>query len=255
MATDRNRASDDELPPRPGTREYRRAHGAVDPHVARATALSRDRIVEVALEVLVKDGLDAVSMRRVASELGTGPASLYAHVGDKQELLEWMLDAVIGTVEIPEPDPARWQEQLKEAGRSIRAAWTAHNDIALVSLGNVPTTPNALECSERLLAIMAAGGVPKQLAGWFVDRFAQYIDADAYEGAILNVRFAGDREAGHAWFLEIRQFFRDLPPARFPHLTGMVEELTSGGDDQRFEFGMSLLVDGLADQVRRANEK
>src|SRR5215475_10267794 len=79
--------------------------------------LSRDLIVETAIRLLDADGLDGVSMRRVADELGTGPASLYAHVANKEELLDLVLDRVLAEVELPEPDPARWQEQLREIGR------------------------------------------------------------------------------------------------------------------------------------------
>jgi AcrR family transcriptional regulator len=241
------------MPLRPGSREHRRARGERDPHTARP-ALSRARMVAAALQVLDAEGLAAVSMRRVAAELGTGPASLYAHVGDKQELLDLVLDAVLGGVEVPTPDADRWQEQLKQTARAMRDALAAHNDVALVSLGNVATTPNALALCEGLLGIMAAGEVPPQLAGWFIDRLVQYVDADAYEGAMFAVRFGSDMEAAHQWIADIRAFYHALPASRFPHLAAMVGELTQGDGDERFEFGLSLLVDGLADQARRARD-
>lgn len=252
MTSDRAVPDDLALPPRPGSRAHRRARGVHDAHATSRTTLSRERIVAAAIEVLDAEGLDAVSMRRVATELGTGPASLYAHVGDKQELLDLVLDEVLGAVEVPDPDPARWQEQLKDVARAIRQAYKPHNDVAVISLGNIPTTPNVLRLSDRLLGIMLAGGVPMQLAGWFIDQLAKYIDADSVEGAILGRRFGGDHEAGMQWFREIRQYYHDLPRERFPNIAAMQEELTGGGDDERFEFGLGLLVDGLADRTRRA---
>ena len=77
-------------------------------------ALSREAIVATALDVLRAEGMDAVSMRRVAADLGTGPASLYAHVTGKDELLDLLYDEVVGTIPLPVPDPARWQEQATQ---------------------------------------------------------------------------------------------------------------------------------------------
>ena len=72
----------------------------------RRQVLDRDRIVEVALRIIDEEGIDGLSMRRIAEELDTGPASLYAHVSGKEELLDLVLDRVIGEIELPEPDPA-----------------------------------------------------------------------------------------------------------------------------------------------------
>ena len=80
------------------------------------TPLTREAIVEAALAVLDAEGLEGVSMRRVAQRLGTGPASLYQHVSNKDELLELVLDRVAGDIEIPEPGvgPDAWQAPLKD---------------------------------------------------------------------------------------------------------------------------------------------
>jgi len=74
--------------------------------------ITREAIVEAALHLLGSDGLDELSMRRLADELDSGPASLYWHVGSKDGLLELLFDRVIGEVEMPAPEPDRWQEQL-----------------------------------------------------------------------------------------------------------------------------------------------
>ena len=82
--------------------------------------LTRDAIVEAALTLLDRDGLAGLSMRKLAQELGAGAASLYWHVGNKEELLSLLLDRIVGEGEPPEPDPARWQEQVKEMARESR---------------------------------------------------------------------------------------------------------------------------------------
>lgn len=210
--------------------------------------LSQGLVVETALGVLRAEGLDAVSMRRVAQELGTGPASLYAHVSDKDELLELMLDHVAGEISVPEPDPDRWQEQIKEVARESRRVWTSYNDIARVSLANIPTRANQLRIAEGMLAILRAGGVPDQAAAWFVDRLGMQIDADAIEGSVYLARLKEGWDP-ERYFDEIRTIFLGLPADRFPVIASMADTLMTGGGDERFEFGLDLLVRGLASYV------
>jgi AcrR family transcriptional regulator len=81
---------------------------------ARRTALTLEGIVAAALEVLDEAGVAGFSMRGVAERLGTGAASLYAHVSGKDELLELAYDELVGQVPLPEPDPDRWREQVHQ---------------------------------------------------------------------------------------------------------------------------------------------
>ena len=76
----------------------------------RAPAADARAIVDAALVLLERDGLQGLSMRRLAQELGAGAASLYWHVGDKEELLSLLLDRIVGEAQVPEPDPENWQE-------------------------------------------------------------------------------------------------------------------------------------------------
>jgi AcrR family transcriptional regulator len=212
--------------------------------------LSRALIVDTALAILDDEGLDGLSMRRVAQELGTGPASLYAHVANKDELLELLLDRVSSEITVPDPDPARWQDQLADVYREIYRVLNQHADIARVALGTVPTGANTLRVSERVLGILLAGGVPPQIAAWSIDRLFLYVAADSFEGSIhlANQRAAGmSIEEYYGQFIgQLHGFFASLPPAQFPHMTEHVDVLTSGGGDARFEFGLTLLIQGIA---------
>src|SRR3954466_14559300 len=75
--------------------------------------LNREKIVEAALVLLERDGMQGLRMRKLARELGTGAASLYWHVGDKEELLNLLLDRIVGEAEVVTPDAEHWQEQVK----------------------------------------------------------------------------------------------------------------------------------------------
>jgi AcrR family transcriptional regulator len=236
-------AGDTAIPP-PPWRKPRKAPPSRQP-------LSQDLIVEVALRILDREGLDGLSMRRIADELDTGAASLYAHVSNKDELLEIMADQVAGEVELPEPDPQRWQEQVKEVCRQIARALAAHADIARVYLANVPTGPNALRISERLFTIMLVGNVPPQVAGVALDRLFLYVSADAYEGALYSVRQRASGKSAERWmadyFGQLHDYYAGLPTDRFPNTVKYLDELMSGSGDARFEFGLDLLVRGIAE--------
>jgi AcrR family transcriptional regulator len=219
------------------------------PRAARERArapLSRDAIVEAALRVLDRDGYDGLSMRRVAEELGTGVASLYWHLANKEELLQLVLDRVIGEVDIPAPEPERWQEQLKEIAREWRRVYANHRDVARISQGRIPVGPNALMATEALLAILRSARLPDQVSAHAVDLLALYMDAVAVEHGAGLPSPAGEDVPPHEVVAMIRDYFASLPPERFPNLVALAEPLTTGGSDVRFEFGLDLIIRGLA---------
>ena len=125
--------------------------------------LTRELIVDAALVLLERDGLQGLSMRRLAQELDSGAASLYWHVGDKEELLNLLLDRIVGETPVPEPDPENWQGTVKELARAVRKHLAGRRDAAQLSLGRVPAGPNALPILERNLAVLAAS--PAAAAG------------------------------------------------------------------------------------------
>ena len=101
------------LPPLPIPHRRRRP--------TRRTAHTREAIVAAAIDVLDEAGTRGISMRRVAERLGTGAASLYAHVSGREELLELVFDELAGQVRLPTPDPLRWREQIHEIFSDWRA--------------------------------------------------------------------------------------------------------------------------------------
>jgi AcrR family transcriptional regulator len=218
------------------------------------------------LPLLDAEGLDALTMRRVAEELGTGPASLYAHVAHKEDLVAALLDRIIGELELPgEPDSKRWQEQVKEFARRSRAIYGRHADIVRASIGSIPSGDNALHMIEWLLSVLLAGGVSPQVAAWGVDILGLYITATAYEESLEELQHAGgevhwsrhDRDPTTlaAFQEEVRDWFETLPADRYPTLVSMAGPLTTGDDDERFEFGLEVLVRGIASTVSEPRRK
>lgn len=203
--------------------------------------LTRDAIVEAALAVLDRDGLSGLSMRRLAQELGAGAASLYWHVGNKEELLSLVLDRIVGEGDPPEPDPPNWQEQVKQMARDTRRLLGSHRDAAQISLGRIPVGPHSMPVLERYLAVLAAAGLPGRVVAHAADMFALYVGGFAFEESI-QVPPLGDASASTA---QLADYFRSLPPDQFPTLVSLADDLTAGDADERFEFALELLVRGL----------
>jgi AcrR family transcriptional regulator len=209
--------------------------------------LSLETVVEAGLRILRAEGIDAVSMRRVAAELDTGPASLYVYVENRQDLLNKMFDAVIGEVELTEkPNPKRWRKQLEELLTRMRDAMDRYPGIARVPLANIPTGPNATRGADHVLGFLRAGGVNDQDAAWFVDVVFLYVNAAAYETSIWVAE--GVTEEDHD---EMHETFHNLDPEQYPNMAALATQLTSGTGDERFLFGLRLMIGGLRSATDR----
>ncbi len=216
----------------------------------RREPLTQDRIVEVALELLRAEGYEAVTMRRLALELGTGPASLYAHVENRRELDQLIVDRVIDESLIPDPDPEHWEDQVKDVMRRIRAMYQRHPGVARATMAMIPTGPSALMTIERMLGILLAGGVPPQLAAWACDLIPLYVGAVSFEESLWSSDVAGADER-ELFVAQLRDYLQSLPTASFPTVVALAAVLTTGDGEDRFEFGIDVLVSGLAAVARR----
>lgn len=216
--------------------------------------LSADRIVDVAIEQMREHGYDAVTMRSIAKALDTGPASLYAHVANRADLDQLVVGKVTGLLDVPDPDPDRWDEQLRQTLRDMLEVYRSHRGVARATLGMIPVEPGVWVVSERLLALLRAGGVPDQYSAWAVDVLSLLVASVAVEEDIWYQR-AGDRSGDvseEATVAEVREIFANLPPEHFPLLTSMADVLTAGSGDERFEFAITLMVEGLKAVSARA---
>ena len=215
--------------------------------------LDRDRVVRVALELLDEVGLEGLSMRRLADRLGIKAASVYWHVRDKEELLDLVFDRVIGEIEVPEPEPSRWRGQVAEVAREMRRVTNSHRDIARVQLGRFPLGPNALTFSEGLHAILRSGGLPDRTSAYAGQLLPLYVSAFALEEG-SGLRSPSGEEASPEDVLgAIRGYLGSLPAERFPNLVALAGDITGGDPDERFEFGLELLLDGLERSLTRGD--
>jgi len=230
-----------ESPPRPRSTRDRPAK----------PPLSEDVILDVALRILRKEGLEAVTMRRLASELDTGPASLYVYISGRDALREAMLDRVAGMIELEEPDPARWREQVHRLAEEMLATMEAHPGIAEVAVANPLTGERSLLIADNLLALLLAGGVTAQDAAWACDIIPLITTASAVETAVYQER----EQAGFAesdFHAHLHEVFSSLPVSRFPHIVALSREMINGDGEERFAFAIDVFLDGLAARAQRS---
>jgi AcrR family transcriptional regulator len=223
------------LPPPPWERAARRRPTRLP--------LTREAIVDAALAVLTRDGASAVTMRRVAEELSTGPASLYAHVNDKEELENLVFDRIAGEVPLPTPDAARWREQVKELLQNSMETFSRYPGVATFAFARIPYGPNALASSEALLELLRLGGVDDRVAAFATDLLHQYVLANAYEHSVMPAGGDGFEKAMEH-YKQVNAYFKSLPAERFPNVVRLADALFDVGQD-RFEFGLDILLTGL----------
>ena len=202
---------------------------------AARTPLSTERIVDTTLELIAKEGYDAVTMRRIASALGTGPSSLYAHVASKRQLDQLLIDRIVQGVELPEPDPDRWEEQVKDIGRLFLARLQAYPGVARAAIGNIPLGFSAMRASE----------LPDRVVAYAADLLPLYINAVAFEQNVRGSATGADAEP-EDFRTQLRDYFAAFPADQFPNFIALADALVEGDDTERFEFGLDVLVSGLA---------
>jgi AcrR family transcriptional regulator len=242
--------------PEPPWRTRRKAPVARQP-------LSAEAVIETALRLVDRDGLDALSMRRVAQELGTGAASLYAYFANKDELLEQLLDRIIGEIPLPVVPPKSHESPESPGGRAAgaagdwaavvkrscwesRAVFLAHRDLVKVARASIPVGPNSLRYIEAMLAVLRGAGIPDRIAAWGMDQMSLVIVADAVESAIHASHGRQTEADAEPYLAQVREYFGALPADRFPNLVAMAPAMTEGSGDERFAFAIDLMVDGLA---------
>ncbi|MGD0809788.1 MAG: TetR/AcrR family transcriptional regulator C-terminal domain-containing protein [Acidimicrobiales bacterium] len=217
--------------------------------------LTREAIVDAALAVLDAVGMDGLSMRRVAQELGTGAASLYWHVRNKDELFQLVFDRVTREIVLPEPDAARWQDQLKLLGYEMRKALSKHRDVARISFGRVPTGPQMALLTEWLFTLLQPVGIPDRAIAYIGDVAGLYVGAFCFEES-LGVSSPTGEDLPPEQIVEMfRGYMQSLPAERFPRTLASLDLIFEFNPEDRFEFGLDLMISGLEKYAERAAKR
>ncbi|MFF2383498.1 TetR/AcrR family transcriptional regulator [Streptomyces sp. NPDC058108] len=215
------------------------------PSGGRKKPITVDAIISTAFAIVEAEGYDALTMRRVATALETGPSSLYAHVVNKEDLDELLIGRLCAGIELPEPDPARWRQQLTDVCTQLRDQYLRYPGISRAAIAAAPSHLETLRVAEGMLALLLAGGIAPQVAAWALDSLSLYVNAYSLEVSLVNSRLGrGDDE----WVVsreELLRRFAALPDDTFPRTRRYAAELTAGSVHDRFDFTIGLMIDGL----------
>ena len=205
--------------------------------------LSRQRILRAAVALADQGGVDALSMRKLAQQLDVVPMALYKHVANKDELLDGMVDLVIGDIEPPAGN-TDWKTAIRRRVLSARRALLRHPWASRVIESRTTPTPTVLAYMDSMIGMFRAGGfsidlthhamhaMGSRLLGFTQELFDDSVDLDPEATAVMVQQMA----------------------CRYPHITQLVMAITHdqasvvgpGCDDQfEFEFALDLLLDGL----------
>jgi AcrR family transcriptional regulator len=204
-----------------------------------------DAIISTAFGIVENEGYEALTMRRVATALETGPSSLYAHVVNKEDLDELLIGRLCAEIDLPEPDPVTWRQQAISVCTQLRDQYLRYPGISRAAFAVAPSNLDTLRVSEGLLAILLAGGVDPQTAAWAIDSLVLYVNAYSLEVSLVGEQPTGDEIGWIVSRAELLRRFAALPDT-FPQTKRYAAELTAGTSHDRFDFTIGLMIDGLA---------
>ncbi|MEA2661005.1 MAG: hypothetical protein QOH08_577 [Chloroflexota bacterium] len=196
--------------------------------------LTRSRIAQAALAIVDRDGLDALSMRRLGAELGVEGMAIYRHFPNKAAVLAGVVEVLLAELVIPPPSDVPWQTVFREASRGYRALLLRHPH-AIPLLATLPLSdPAAARAAGAVMALLRAAGFDAQSALKTLATITSYVIGVAQ----WEVGTAPYRQArGDAPFA--------LPPDADPYLVELLPQLAEDDCDETFEFGLDVIVRGL----------
>jgi AcrR family transcriptional regulator len=235
---------DDELPAAVAAAWGVRAHPGKGPK----PGLTLQRIVAAAVKIASRDGLDAVSMSRVAAELGASTMSLYRYVNAKDEMVKLMIDAAWGPP--PEAEPGTgWRAALSRWAWGMRTAFRRHPWAARVPISGLPILPNEVAWFEQALADMHDSGLTEAEKASVIMLVSGYVRTLATLESDLEAAVRAAGVAPDEWMAAYPRMLAKLAdPAHYPALTKFIAAGVfdrADEPDDEFIFGLERILDGI----------
>jgi AcrR family transcriptional regulator len=244
-------------------RRARRLGGSQRPGRSRERT-SAEEIVATAVRIIDADGLDALTVRRLASELGVAAMTVYSYVRSKDELLDLVVDGVAGGVALP-PEEGEWRARAEALAHSLRTVLLAHPEGARLISERPIQSPNAFRIFDAGLGIFRDAGFPDEQAADAYFAFGNYVMGSVAQD-IVGVRLAPGSASGEVPAgAPAPTYVQQLPADQFPNIralapliygtTGRAAEPNPDSrvdtSSRRFDFGLDSLLDGLAARLDR----
>lgn len=198
---------------------------------ATSRKLSPEGIVATAMRVADTDGLDAVTIRRLASDLNVKPMSLYVHIATKDDLLALMMDEVVGEMLIDKPLPDDWRAALSEIARKSHAAYAAHPWVLEAFARGSRLGPNALQHARQQSRAVSGMGLPAEDVWMIVAIIDDFVIGNA------------QRVATRVPELSLEHLLSPGDLAVSPELVALPAASRAGVADKRFEIGLEGFLD------------
>jgi AcrR family transcriptional regulator len=206
---------------------------------SRRTPLSRERILKAAIKLADKEGIDSISMRKIAGTLKVEAMSLYNHVGNKEDLLDGMVDRVASEIELP-VIARDWKQSIRNRANSAHQVLLKHPWASMLMLSRINVGPAMLAYVNATIGCFREAGFTFEMT----DHAWNAVDNHIYGFTLqaLNFPFEPSEYASAA-----KEFMPMIPEQEYPHLRGMAMEIIEGRHHgvQDFEFGLELILDGL----------
>lgn len=204
-------------------------------------ALTRTGIVAAAMAVLRSEGLQKVTLRRLAAELDTGPASLYVYFRNAADLHAAVLDDLLGTVDLgPVSALGPWRDRLGAVLSSYIDVLMRYPSLARSALLTRPSGACYLDLVEALVALLREGGVEADRAAWAVDLLLQFATATGAEQATHR-----ESPENHDEWDALSTAIDNADPERHPQIRELGQQLLSGTGIARMHWGLTVLLNGI----------
>ena len=207
--------------------------------VVKRQPLSRRRILEAAVRFADREGLEALSMRKLGSELGVEAMSLYNHVPNKGALFDGMVEVLLGELEVP-PEDESWERRVREAYGAFRRLAHEHPNVFPLLITRPPDTMDGVWLVEEFLKTLGEAGFDPETALYAFRALSSYTSGYA----MAEIRgFAMEPSGARAGAVT-------LPAGEFPHIHELGAPLLREVDhDAEFEFGLDLILAGLKEKL------
>lgn len=228
---------------------------------SRSPRFSREQIARAAMKLADAEGLEAVSMRRVAAELGAGTMTLYHYVSNKGDLLALMDDAMMGGLLVEGELPDDWREALRALGWAALRTWRAHPWLQWDQARQPIIGPNGIRHFEQTLAAVASTGLPTERRMEIASQVDDYVAGYAQRERDF---FGNPSEEDFEDVLRpVWQYLKEeLASGEYPHLEEFLGEddfatvvrrfARASDPDERFERGLERLLDGIEQEIERS---
>lgn len=204
-------------------------------------ALSREAVIAAAMRILREEGLANVSMRRLASDLDTGPASLYVYITNVAELHGAILDELLGDLVLP-PRVTRmsWRDDVVRVLADVTTMLLGQPGLAASVLSLRPSGPRYLALLDWLLQALRCGGAGPRAAAWGADLLLQQVTTTAAEHSARQAAVEAPADES-----SLARTVRQADPVAAPGLSWARAELFSGTGEQRLAWALGCLLAGI----------